>query len=108
MEVTMKHASKLRRDLMMDAPMHSRCASRCVISTEHEYTNDSFRWALEAVPAGIVVLDSAGVIVFVNVEIESTFGYARVELIGQRMDKLVPGCAISRIGTGLFLRIGPT
>lgn len=90
-EVTMRHASKLRRDLVMDAPAHSRCASRGVIATEHKSTNDSFRRALEAVPAGIVLIDSAGVIVFVNLEFESTFGYARVELIGQCMDRLVPG-----------------
>lgn len=46
--------------------------------------------ALEALPTGIVLVDAAGVIAFVNAEIESTFGYDKTELIGQRVEMLAP------------------
>jgi PAS domain S-box-containing protein len=46
--------------------------------------------ALEALPTGIVLVDAAGVIVFANSDIESTFGYSNAELIGKRVDMLAP------------------
>jgi len=49
-----------------------------------------FRGLLEAAPDAVVVIDSAGKIVLVNGKTEDLFGYARVELLGQSVDALVP------------------
>ena len=45
---------------------------------------------LEAVPDAIVAVNQEGVIVQVNSQTEGLFGYAREELIGQRIETLVP------------------
>ena len=45
---------------------------------------------LEAVPDAIVAVNQQGVIVQVNSQTEGLFGYAREELIGQRIETLVP------------------
>jgi PAS domain S-box-containing protein len=46
--------------------------------------------AVRASPCGILAVDSSGVIVFVNPEIERIFGYRAEELIGQTLDRLIP------------------
>ncbi|HEX7841673.1 MAG TPA: PAS domain S-box protein [Kofleriaceae bacterium] len=49
-----------------------------------------FRDLIDAAPDGVIVCDHAGLIVLVNAETERMFGYARDELVGQRIDILVP------------------
>ncbi|HEY9899956.1 MAG TPA: PAS domain S-box protein [Pantanalinema sp.] len=49
-----------------------------------------FRGILEASPDSIVLVDPRGVIVLVNPEAERTFGYRQDELIGRRIELLVP------------------
>ena len=49
-----------------------------------------FRDLIDAAPDGVIVCDQAGLIVLVNAETERMFGYSRDELIGQRIDVLVP------------------
>jgi PAS domain S-box-containing protein len=49
-----------------------------------------FRELIDAAPDGVIVCDQAGLIVLVNAETERMFGYSRDELIGQRIDMLVP------------------
>src|SRR5665648_337936 len=49
-----------------------------------------FESLLEAVPDALVGMDQKGVIRFVNRQIESLFGYDRDDLIGQRIEMLVP------------------
>jgi PAS domain S-box-containing protein len=51
---------------------------------------DSFRLAVDAFPAAMIMADPDGVIVFANAETERMFGYALAELIGQSIDRLVP------------------
>jgi PAS domain S-box-containing protein len=48
------------------------------------------RAAVESAPSGLVMADAAGRIVLVNREIERLFGYAREELLGQPIERLVP------------------
>ena len=61
------------------------------MNTEHDkYDSDLFRTAVEMAPAGILAVDSTGRVLLVNQEIERLFGYARDELIGQSVDRLVP------------------
>lgn len=57
---------------------------------ERGLAEEMFRLAVEACPNGMVMIDSDGKMVMVNSEIESQFGYAREELIGQPVDMLVP------------------
>lgn len=49
-----------------------------------------FRGVLEAVPDAFVLVDSAGRIALVNSETERLFGYGRDELVGERVELLVP------------------
>jgi PAS domain S-box-containing protein len=51
---------------------------------------------LEASPNPIVGVDGRGLIVYVNPQVERTFGYDRSELIGQPVERLLPEAAASR------------
>src|SRR5689334_15486191 len=45
---------------------------------------------IDAVPAGVVMIDDTGSIVLVNQELERMFGYARRDLMGQSIELLMP------------------
>jgi PAS domain S-box-containing protein len=49
-----------------------------------------FRGLLESAPDGMAIVDSKGRILLVNKESERLFGYERSELIGKRIETLVP------------------
>ena len=51
---------------------------------------ETFQLAIEASPAGVLVIDAAGTIHLVNAELERQFGYAREELVGRNVDLLMP------------------
>ena len=57
---------------------------------EQERMNDIFKGLLETAPDAIVVVDSQGKISLINSQLEKMFGYARDEIIGQPVEKLVP------------------
>lgn len=46
--------------------------------------------AVELAPCAMLMVDASGTIVMVNAETESTFGYARSELLGQPLEMLIP------------------
>src|ERR1700730_6810785 len=65
-------------------------------------SDSQFAVFLDAMPDAIIGIDDEGLILLVNVHAESLFGYKRHELIGQRVEVLVPrslGEAYLRIGT---------
>ena len=49
-----------------------------------------FRLVVEAAPNAMVMVNRAGEIVMVNAQAERVFGYSRIELLGQRVEMLVP------------------
>lgn len=49
-----------------------------------------FEQLLEAAPDAIVGIDEAGRILLVNHQVEEVFGYTRDELLGERVERLVP------------------
>jgi PAS domain S-box-containing protein len=53
-------------------------------------STELFRQLLESAPDAIVGIGRDGRIAFVNAQTEALFGYARDELIGDRVEKLVP------------------
>jgi len=58
--------------------------------TDRKRATEQFRLALEAAPTGMLMMDDAGTIVLVNAQIEALFGYPRGELLGRRLEMLVP------------------
>ena len=59
--------------------------------TERMKTQTKFQGLLEAAPDAMIGVDSHGVIRLVNSQTEKLFGYDRSELLGQRIEILVPG-----------------
>lgn len=51
---------------------------------------ERFRLVVEAAPSGMIMVDTDGIIVLVNTQAETIFGYTRSELVGQPIEKLVP------------------
>jgi two-component system, NarL family, sensor histidine kinase DevS len=64
--------------------------ARFELSTGAALTDAALRSAVDAAPDGILVVDEAGTIVFVNPMTERLFKYERDELVGQSVDQLLP------------------
>jgi hypothetical protein len=61
--------------------------------TDRNRADARFRALLEAAPDAIVAVDIDGVIALVNAQAEGMFGYTRTELVGQKVELLVPEAA---------------
>jgi PAS domain S-box-containing protein len=59
--------------------------------TERKRTDERFRRIVEAAPNAMVMANDEGVITLVNSRTEQLFGYGREELMGQSVERLVPG-----------------
>jgi PAS domain S-box-containing protein len=57
---------------------------------ERNRTESRFRAVVESAPSGMLMIDGKGEIVLVNRETERLFGYAREELLGHPIERLVP------------------
>lgn len=58
--------------------------------TMQQIVEENFRLAVETSSSGVIMADRGGKIVMVNTEIERLFGYSRKELVGQRVEILIP------------------
>lgn len=58
--------------------------------TERRRAEERFRLAVESAPNAMLLVDRQAVIVLTNMATEKVFGYRRDELLGQRVDVLVP------------------
>ncbi len=58
--------------------------------SERTWAQEQFQVAVESAPNGILIIDRIGNIELVNAHIEQLFGFTRSELLGQRIDMLLP------------------
>jgi PAS domain S-box-containing protein len=64
--------------------------------TQRKKLDEKFRNLLEAAPDAMVIVDEHGKIQFINAQTEKLFRYSRAELIGQKVEILVPSRYQSR------------
>lgn len=57
---------------------------------ERRQVEERFRRLLESAPDAMVIVDQSGAIVLINAQTERLFGYAREELLGQKVEVLMP------------------
>jgi PAS domain S-box-containing protein len=53
-------------------------------------SQDRYRQLIDAAPDAMIVVSPEGVLTFANVETERLFGYTRDELVGQKLEILIP------------------
>jgi PAS domain S-box-containing protein len=58
--------------------------------SERKKAEERFRLVVESAPNAMVLVNNAGSITFVNKQTETLFGYGRDELIGNRLEMLIP------------------
>lgn len=66
-------------------PSHPETMAQALAKSE-----ERFRQVVESYPSGVVMIDQEGLIVLVNSQAEKMFGYARIEMLGQPVEMLVP------------------
>jgi len=60
------------------------------LNRDHTQLEELFRLVVDAVPDAIVMFDQGGKIKLVNKQTETMFGYSPVELMGNRVEILLP------------------
>ena len=95
-EVEFYHSSgSPRRFEITEVPIKDNKTVPTVEGLAHDVTErvdavERFRDLLEAAPDGMVITDAKGNIVLVNAQTETLFGYTRDELVGEKVEILIP------------------
>jgi PAS domain S-box-containing protein len=82
--------SPLERVLDIQAFVAITALTVAVVTAERQRAEGMFRSMFEAAPNAMLMVDATGSIVLVNAETERIFGYGPSELLGQRVDVLIP------------------
>ncbi|WP_079687046.1 sensor histidine kinase [Ohtaekwangia koreensis] len=67
-----------------------RAGELIIANMELKKAEEQFRLVVESVPNAIVLVDSEGFIILINNQVEKLFGYERNELIGNKLEILIP------------------
>jgi PAS domain S-box-containing protein len=67
-----------------------RMVGVCSDVTDRRQAEERFRLAVEAAPTAMIMVDQRGRVVMINALTEQLLGYARDEIVGQPVDRLVP------------------
>jgi PAS domain S-box-containing protein len=59
-------------------------------NTEFKYSELTFQLIVESSPNAIILVNQEGKIAYINMQTEKLFGYLRTELIGQKVEQLIP------------------
>ena len=89
-EVMASHAALEQRVEKRTAELAQANAQLERTGIERRDAEERFRLVVEGTSNGIIMVNQAGVILLVNVQIEMMFGYSRSELLGQPAECLVP------------------
>lgn len=94
-ELRTKNGSKVWSDITAIAKRRADGTFVGLIAVHRDITtrkraDERFRLAVEAAPAAMILVDRQGAIVMLNALTEQLLGYARDEIIGQSIERLVP------------------
>lgn len=73
---------------------HENITSIKLSQRQVEQSRQEFQNLFEFAPDATLMVDDEGVILRVNRQLEQVFGYARLDLVGQSLQKIVPGGSV--------------
>lgn len=90
-KTTAKIMARGAQDYLIKADVTADSFVRSIAyAIERSKTAEQSRLFFEAAPSGMIMIDENGVIVMSNRQTEKYFGYTRDELIGQKVEMLIP------------------
>jgi PAS domain S-box-containing protein len=81
---------ELSRSSRAEIALEQDISARKIVERHLVQLESRFRGLLEAAPDAMVVVDHSGEIVLLNVQAENQFGYRRDELLGQKVERIIP------------------
>jgi PAS domain S-box-containing protein len=93
---------ELLRSSRAEIALEQDISARKIVETHLVQMESRFRGLLEAAPDAMVVVDHSGEIILLNAQAENQFGYHRDELLGQKVERIIPeGFAERLLADGL-------
>jgi PAS domain S-box-containing protein len=88
--VSIASAIVLARTLPRALLLPDRLKEVTVANARLQASEERLRLVIEESPIGMVVVDQSGLLALVNGSVEKMFGYARYELLGQPVERVIP------------------